>query len=325
MFWIRWIACLMWGSLFGALSLETAGYSIVFIHVGSEIPPYAETAFMQARLFNRDSPIVLIGNKKALQNFSSQADIIKISCESLPQTEEHVCFSKKSPLSKGFWRSASERFLYLYDFMKEYRQNNVFHLEYDNMVYADLSELLPKFQAHYPGVAACFDNESRCIPGFVYISSPGAMKYLAKCFATQAKHGYNDMELLSVFKHSSGSKFVDNLPIVFEEYTGEHEMRSLAGHTTEHRENYCKNIEVFHSIFDAAAIGQYLGGCDPQHHAKSKAGFINESCLFNPSLLSYEWEKDEKGRKIPYAVYKNKKYRINNLHIHCKNLGAFSS
>lgn len=33
----------------------------------------------------------------------------------------------------------------------------------------------------------------------------------------------------------------------------------------------------------------------------------------------------EKGRKVPYAIYANKKYRINNLHIHSKRLELFLS
>jgi len=77
-------------------------------------------------------------------------------------------------------------------------------------------------------------------------------------------------------------------------------------------------------LFDGAAIGQYLGGVDPRNQ-KSKPGFINESCVFNPSRFLFEWIKDDKGREIPYAIFKDCKYRINNLHIHSKNLAKFKS
>ena len=87
---------------------------------------------------------------------------------------------------------------------------------------------------------------------------------------------------------------------------------------------YCQNINFFKSIFDAAAIGQYLGGGDPRNGTHGP-GFINESCIFNPSLLVYEWLEDLEGRKVPFAVYGGEKFRVNNLHIHSKNLWQFTS
>ena len=98
--------------------------------------------------------------------------------------------------------------------------------------------------------------------------------------------------------------------------------RSPMGHQVKNIQKYYNNIEAFQSIFDAAALGQYLGGIDP-NNGPSSPGFINESCVFNPSLLSYEWINDDRGRKIPYIIFSGEKYRINNLHIHCKNLILF--
>jgi hypothetical protein len=100
---------------------------------------------------------------------------------------------------------------------------------------------------------------------------------------------------------------------------------SPAGHTTQNPEFYSRNFNLFQSVFDAAALGQYLGGIDPFYHGPSLPGFINESCLFNPSAMTYTWERDEEGRLVPYATFKNETYKINNLHIHCKDLKRFSS
>ena len=84
------------------------------------------------------------------------------------------------------------------------------------------------------------------------------------------------------------------------------------------------NFSSFLSIFDGAAIGQFLGGIDPKNGV-SKPGFINESCLFNPSLIKFTWEVDDCDRRVPYASYGNSISRINNLHIHSKNLQKFTS
>ncbi len=80
-------------------------------------------------------------------------------------------------------------------------------------------------------------------------------------------------------------------------------------------------------MFDAAAIGQYLGGPDPQNfeHPRSERSFINESCLFDSSLFTYLWGFDAHGRRVPYMAMKGEQMPIANLHIHCKELAPFSS
>jgi hypothetical protein len=73
--------------------------------------------------------------------------------------------------------------------------------------------------------------------------------------------------------------------------------------------------KLFNSIFDGAAIGQYLGGIYSNPNLK---GYINDTTIFNVSKYNYIWEHNE-----PYMVFENKKIKINNLHIHSKNLKQF--
>lgn len=306
-------------------------HSIVFIHIGKTIPDNVPVALLQARTFNPDCPIIFIANEEALMNFKlsdPQANITYVFCESLDKTPEHVKFSKKTGLNsqwrEGFWLYTSERFLYLNDLMVQYGLKNVFHLEHDNMLYVDLEELLPTFEAYYQGLGITMDNDDRCIPGIVYVHNTIAMKLLASFFADNAGDNHNDMQILSRFKKAYGRKLTQNLPIITREYVDTQRLVSPHGHTGRDKNEYCQHIEQFQSIFDAAAIGQYLGGIDP-FNGHSTPGFINESCVFNPSLLSYEWIEDDKGRKVPYAVYANKKFRINNIHVHSKNLLQFAS
>lgn len=317
--------------IFQVFLAEAQEYSIVFIHIGKEIPSYTETALSQARLFNKNCNLILLANEAALKKHvehEPNLNITYISCESLKETSYHEKFLQKTSLDKnsreGFWLYASERFLYLNDLIQQYRLENVFHMEYDNMLYVDLSELLPIFQSKYKGIAATFDNDDRCIPGFVYIPNPKSMNHLAKCFADHALENQNDMQILATFKKEKGAKEIDHLPILTKEYASKHSLISDFGHIAKNKSKYFQNIDLFQSIFDAAALGQYLGGIDPRN-GESKPGFINESCVFNPSFLVFEWIPDNQGRQIPYIVYPNAKYRINNLHIHSKNLSAFHS
>lgn len=308
-------------------------YSIVFIHIGKQLPPYAEIAFKQAREFNPDCAIILLASEEALINRHEDPNLNLelISCESLVKTSDHLRFIQDSTLDRqwagGFWIHTSQRFMYLNDLMIQYGLKNVFHLEYDNMLYADLSELLPAFHGSYQGIAGTFDNDERCIAGFIYIPNCEVMSQMAKCFADCAGRGsvaFNDQGMITHFKNLYGKDFIDYLPVISEEYVNHNNLVSPMGQTVQDKYRFCQNLDVFDSIFDGAALGQYMGGVDPIH-GSSNPGFINERCVFNPSLLAYEWTLDDRGRNIPYIVYQNKRLRINNLHIHSKRLALFAS
>lgn len=319
---------------FQAFLFSASDYSIVFIHIGKEVPAYATVAFEQARDFNPDCHLILLANEEALVKIShleEQLNMTLVPCESLVKSAEHERFIRESTLDRkwanGFWIYTSERFLYLQDLMRAYKLSHVFHMEYDNMLYANLGEMLPIFASNYPGVAGTFDNDERCIAGFIYISGVPVMDRLAKCFADCASEGrvsFNDQNMLARFSELYGKEAIDYLPIISREYVEKNVLRSQKGQAVEDEERFCQHIEEFQSVFDGAALGQFLGGRDPIH-GPCLPGFINEQCVFNPSLLGYVWEADAQNRLVPYIVYKNKKFRINNLHVHSKQLDLFSS
>ena len=315
-------------------------YSIVFVHIGNTLPDYLKTAVGQAKLFNDDASIYVIGNEEALLKIADgdfAQDINFVTCESLTRSDEHMRFIKNSPLNKtfrnGFWNHATERFFYLDDLVRTYRLENVFHLENDVMIYADLTKFLPTFKKSYKGmIAATFDNDQRCVPGFLYFSDPTSLARLTLFISYQVsefKKG-NDMVYLGLFRSYYEKTYIDTLPIVMPAYADFYPLKNLAKKASANPRAYYNNFKEFKSLFDAAALGQYLGGIDPQNIESGtpyggKPGFINEACLFNPSYFTYEWEADDKGRKVPFAIFKKKKYPINNLHIHSKNLKAFAS
>ena len=304
-----------------------ADYSIVFVHIGNNIPSHTKIAIEQARLLNPDARIILLANGISLSlfpHFDELANIELINYENIKITPQHELYQKQCSQNSPFWRYTSERFLYLWDLIDAYSLENVFHLENDNMLYANLNFLLPTFQDKYPGIGATFDNDDRCIAGFIWISGKNSMLPLAQYFATLANCGLNDMQVIARYRNISLKVEIDNLPIIMKEYAEDQPMKSPHNHSTNRKDSYFNNSDEFESIFDAAAIGQYLGGID-QIHNNNGPGFINESCLFNPSLLSYSWKKDYNGRLIPCATFKTKEYRIIYLHIHSKRLHEFKS
>lgn len=323
--------------LFSAIAMLVSCFmceavSVVFIHLGSHIPFYLGDATHQARLFNDESVrIIVVAEQCAIDECNdsrfAEDHVEFIACEKLIKSETHKLFAQRSSLDRnsreGFWFKATERFFYLEELMRQYDLHDVVHMEYDNMLYADVNELLPTLR-YYKNIAATFDAEDRCIAGLIYISNPQSLNPLISFLADMASRGVFEMQAIALFKRSHDADVIDHLPIVMQEYIDQYGLRSTIGQTTSAPENYMRYIDEFNSIFDAAAWGQFLGGIDPRN-GPSVPGFINETCLFNPSKIECKWEFDAQRRKAPYAYMGSRRYRINNLHIHSKNLKAFAS
>ena len=54
---------------------------------------------------------------------------------------------------------------------------------------------------------------------------------------------------------------------------------------------YNKNFNEFNSIFDTAAIGQYLGGVDSRNISGDTRGFVNETCVIKYDVYKFVWIK----------------------------------
>lgn len=320
-----------------------SSYAIVFVHIGKELPNYLATAISQARLFNPQGDIYVVAEQRALEQgdlSSIDQQLRMIPCESLQLSPEHLLFNEKSShdtrFRNGFWRYATERFFYLYDLMQHHGLQKVFHLESDNMLYVDLKTILPIFERYYPHIGATFDNDVRCIPGFIFINNASSLQSLVQFMAEWAHEGTNDMEMIARFRNIQGENWISHLPIIMPEYMNFHPLVALTKHEAKEPQLYWENLNRFNSLFDAAAMGQFVGGGDPRN-GHFPPGFINESSVFQCSYLKFFWRYDEQKRRVPYVVCSALvnnicgvhiypiQYRINNLHIHSKNLSEFRS
>src|SRR5207302_1299130 len=94
--------------------------------------------------------------------------ISMITTESIGLSAKHRAFHETSRLDRmfrnGFWTFTTERFFVIETAMARLGLESVFHLENDVMIYADVQTLTPRFERLYPGIAATFDNDTRCIP-----------------------------------------------------------------------------------------------------------------------------------------------------------------
>ena len=88
---------------------------------------------------------------------------------------------------------------------------------------------------------------------------------------------------------------------------------------------FSKYYGEFNSIFDPASWGQYIGGNiqEKQPGLKPDDHYIGQLLRKN---LDYTiiWKQNGLG-KIPYFRYDDKEVKINNLHIHSKELYKYLS
>jgi len=210
-------------------------------------------------------------------------------------------FDDKSMLDKhfrnGFWNSASKRLFLLNEYLKQQQLKHVIHIENDVLLYSDMNYELDE------KIYIVMDETNRCIPGIVYIPNHTLFDKLINHY----DYSKNDMENLAIFYHRNRD-IVATFPII---------------DNSVHPCIYNEEFERFHSIFDGAAIGQYLGGVDPRNIPGDTTGFVNETCIVKYNDYQFQWIK--KGEHyVPHILIQNNWIMVNNLHLHSKRLDEFS-
>jgi hypothetical protein len=223
------------------------------------------------------------------------------------ELEESFNFIKHTSLDKnfrdGFWALTSLRFFYIYEFMKKYQINDVIHIENDVLLYYNCNELIDKFDKNYMYIP--FDSYTRNIASIMYIPNVDIFKKIMDKY----NFNKNDMENFSKIKELTG--LITNLPIFPSNFVTSREELFVS-----------TNFDIFYCIFDAAAMGQYLGGIDPRNIQGDTRGFINETCIIKYNKYNFIQETIDNINK-PFLIVNNIKIPIFNLHVHSKNLKKF--
>ena len=200
--------------------------------------------------------------------------------------------------SGGFWALASLRLFIIYAFMKETKLTNCVHIENDVLLYYDCKELENMIDPNY--VYIPFDSYRRSILSIIYIPND----LIFETILDHYDYTKNDMENFSMIQQTT--HLIKNFPIFPLRHAKTDEERFVSG--------------VFPYIFDAAAIGQYVGGVDSQNDPNDSIGFVNETCVIKYNNYKIEWEDGK-----PFLRIHSERFPIFNLHIHSKNLKKFAS
>ena len=85
-----------------------------------------------------------------------------------------------------------------------------------------------------------------------------------------------------------------------------------------------QHFNKYNIIFDASALGQYLGGVDERNIPGNTEGFINNESLIKFNCYTFHWKKRNEVY-CPFIEINGESIPIFILHIHCKRLYNFIS
>lgn len=309
--------------------------AIVAVHLGPRLPPWLPTTLRQARIFS-SCDILLVAESAALSaaNCAATLDVSCVPLEEIGISDKQRAFRRLSRLDRsfreGFWTYTSERFFVIESVIAALDLRDVLHIENDVMLYCSAESLTEQLSKLYRGIAATFDNDLRCVPGLVYFPSLEAAEALTEFYldvlqrmaVSRQPGALNDMQILGALR-SRGRDIIDHLPIVPPDYPAT--LHSAAGHTVQEPRDYSRHFDSLGMVFDAAALGQFLGGIDPRNCAAPTIGFVNESCVFDPCILRPRLVRDAFGRRVPVVETDGRAWPVANLHVHSKNVDSFLS
>lgn len=211
---------------------------------------------------------------------------------------------------------AFERFFLLHNLMITRHLTNVFFVELDNLLYDDPRNWESSFCTQDLGYM--YENKTSCSSGICFVKKADALKQLTTHFLHYIQTTTTFVSEMTALREFFGlhNELVQILPT--------HWISDKVPEIT--YRNYDKYND---SIFDAAGLGIYIGGLDP-YHTKGilKKGLKSEWSIIDYTNYKYEWKADPHGRNIPYVYSEERKkwLRINNLHVHSKQLSdCFSS
>jgi len=282
------------------------------------LPEYIKESIFQIRLFFKDTIYLIINDLDSphiefLKNYNITIvpynevinnDFINTVNKNI---NKFIIINELKGREQLFIRSF-ERFFLLKNLMEKNNLNDCLFLELDNLIYDDPYKWLNEFSKHE--LCYMYDNDDRCSSGLMYVKNNNSLNeflnYIIYFISIR-----NDFmtEMTTLYRYYELSK--DSVQIL-PTYWKKENIPQMAN------ENYGLYND---SIFDALAIGCFLLGLDPHHtNGKIQVGRKAEWCAIDYTKDIFEWKYDEEGRRIPYIYNGNSWLRINNLHIHSKDL-----
>ena len=294
--------------------------NIVYAFVGP-LPPYSVDTVHQTRLFF-DGPIYFIVSDMESPHVETLRTRYNVTIIPYLEVKDNSFYEEVvNPNTNKFcivptlvgrerlFIYSFERFFLLYNLMKQRSLTNVLFMELDNLLYDTPLKWLPSMEKSE--MAYMFDNVNRGSSGIAYIqSTPILDLFLQECrtYIRICTDFMTEMTVLYTFWEKNKER-VQWLPVLWPDASQPAQMNAT--------------FPLYNTIFDAASLGIYLGGMDPHHtNGVIVKGLRGKWSYHDYAQYTYRWIKDDAQRLIPFIQnpVTNEWFRINNLHIHSKDL-----
>lgn len=293
--------------------------NLIMFHSGTPLPDFLEYNFKQIRFFNPDIRIYFLTDSNLInESIFIKYDIIALDKDIFYSDKVKDFESYFNYSSNNFWTLAATRLIYIENLLKKYSLEDVYHFENDVLLYYNLEEHHEKFKKFYKNIAITTGGPDKSMTGFMFIKNHNSLSMLTDFFVnTLKKYGVNgtmrkypmdmvnEMSLMKFYGIENGNDYIHNLPTLpFGDYS--------------------EHFEDFHSIFDPASWGQFVGGTRVEGPgAKPQDHYIGVLLKQNPNW-NVVWQKNN-DLNVPYFNKDGELFKINNLHIHSKNLKNYIS
>jgi hypothetical protein len=249
--------------------------------------------------------IYVLTNPHLFHEFEPFASFLKMV--DVEKLDDPFDFKGKTTLDKdfrgGFWFHTSARFFTIHSFMLKYGVKDVIHIENDVLLYYNIDEEFD--YGNDKKMYIPFDTYERNIASIVYIPDSNIFGQILEHY----DFGKNDMCNFSEIRKRT--QLIQNLPIFVSDEVD----------TVLERSFVTNGFKKY--IFDAAAIGQLVGGVDPRNASGDTRGFVNETCVIKYKEEGEIIWREVDGFNKPFIKIFTKEVPIFNLHIHCKNLSTY--
>ena len=294
----------------------------ILVHLGctgpyitSTRPPTHLTACIdQYQLFNKD-PLYVLTDRENLQHLPQRQNVHAFAIEDFhsPKIDRFVDLYNFG--AKEFWCVAFTRLMYIENFMKAQGIAKVCEFANDVLTYFDIDKWTPVFDRLYSGLAVTPCGPQHVLDGFMYIGEWQVLAHMTQFFIDQLenlgingiirKYKYdmvNEMTMMHLYSQLVG---IDWLPIM---PWGEHSV----------------NFDEFDAVFDPATWGQYVSGTQTAGPGIKPQNHYIGVMLGQHNDYDVMWQV-ESGLRVPYFSHDGKLTKINNLHIHSKNMQPYMS
>ena len=307
--------------------------SVILTHLGDSVPPYLRDCVHQLRIFNPLTPVYVIvdpvhTHSPFFLDLQTTYGVRLRFTDALEPTTQHTDFLRNfrgdTAFRKGFWRHVKERFFYAEEVMRQDNLHHVVSMEYDVLVYGNLTDLCRKLDGLPQTLRMVMDNDTRGHPGFLYFPTLADATALTLFVAATASLAYEDMQTL----HMYGKLFpTQYFPVITEARNRTIPRRqSLVGHTAETPFFLSQHSEELGALFDSAVVGQWVGGIDSRNTGGAKiVAYENEGALYSIKEMPFEWRAEGPTETRPQWRPFLDGRPLFTIHVHSKALSSFLS